>query len=355
MSLRISILIALLLTLTTELCAQHDTNMNNYAIVIHGGAGSILKKNMTAEKEKAYRAKLQEALKAGEAVLKDGGSSVDAVTAAIKTMEDSPLFNAGKGSVYTHEEKNEMDASIMNGKNMTAGAVSGVVTIKNPIDAAKEVMNNSKHVMLSGSGAVEFAKERGITIVDTSYFYNERRLQQLQKAKKREDVILDHDGDQGMNDPSHSDIEFDMTLKTDDKFGTVGCVALDKHGHLAAGTSTGGMTNKRYGRIGDSPIIGAGTYADDKTCAVSSTGHGEYFIRLAVAKEISAQMEHGGKSLQQAAENVIYKKLQEMGGSGGVICLDANGHIAMPFNTSGMFRGYIDVNRKMEVLIFEDE
>jgi beta-aspartyl-peptidase (threonine type) len=328
--------------------------MSNYAIVIHGGAGSILRENLSAEMEAAYREKLMEALKVGEAILKGNGTSVDAVVETIKIMEDSPLFNAGKGSVYTHDGKNEMDASIMNGKDMSAGAVAGVVTIKNPIEAAREVMEHSKHVMLSGSGAVEFAKERGITIVDSAYFYNERRLQQLKKAKDKENVILDHYGDHGMIDPAHSEIEFDVTLKTDDKFGTVGCVALDQYGNLAAGTSTGGMTNKRYGRIGDSPIVGAGTYADDKTCAISTTGHGEYFIRLAVAKEISAQMEHGSKSLQEAAENVIHTKLAEIGGTGGVIAIDANGNIAMPFNTSGMYRGYIDTNGKMEVLIFKN-
>lgn len=329
--------------------------MSNYAIVIHGGAGSILRENLSAEMEAAYREKLIEALKVGQALLKNGGTSVDAVVETIKILEDSPLFNAGKGSVYTHDEKNEMDASIMNGNDMTAGAVAGVDTIKNPIEAAREVMQNSRHVMLSGSGAVEFAKEHGITIVDTAYFYNERRLQQLKKAKDKESVILDHDGGHGMVDTAHSEIEFDVTLKTDDKFGTVGCVALDQHGNLAAGTSTGGMTNKRYGRIGDSPIIGAGTYADDKTCAVSSTGHGEYFIRLAVAKEISAQMEHGAKSLQEAADNVIHTKLTELGGTGGVIAIDANGNIAMPFNTSGMYRGYIDTNGEMEVLIFKND
>lgn len=327
--------------------------MSNYAIVIHGGAGAILRENLSEEMEAAYREKLAEALKVGEVILKNGGTSVDAVVETIRIMEDSPLFNAGKGSVYTHDEKNEMDASIMNGKDMTAGAIAGVDAIKNPIEAAREVMQNSKHVMLSGSGAVEFAKERGITIVDAAYFYNERRLQQLKKAKDKENVILDHDGGHGI-DPAHSEIEFDVTLKTDDKFGTVGCVALDQHGNLAAGTSTGGMTNKRYGRIGDSPIIGAGTYADNRTCAVSSTGHGEYFIRLAVAKEISAQMEHGSKSLIEAADNVIYTKLAEIGGTGGVIAIDANGNIAMPFNTSGMYRGYIDTNGKMEVLIFKN-
>ena len=345
----------LLLVFSIPTSAQTDIAMGKHAIVIHGGAGSILKKNLSDQMETAYRTKLREALQAGNAVLEQGGTATDAVVVTIKILEDSPLFNAGKGSVYTYDGINEMDASIMQGNDLNAGAVSGVATIKNPIEAAKEVMLHSKHVMLSGPGAVEFAKERGVTIVDSAYFHNDKRLQQLKKAKEKESVILDHDGEQGMNDPAHSEIEFDITLKTDDKFGTVGCVALDKHGNLAAGTSTGGMTNKRYGRIGDSPIIGAGTYADNRTCAVSCTGHGEYFMKLAVAKEIGAQMEHGGRSLEEAADNVIYKKLQDLGGTGGVICLDANGNIAMPFNTSGMYRGYIDTQGNTEVLIFKNE
>ena len=349
------VLMLLMSLLTLCSAQQNDSMMNNHAIVIHGGAGTILKKNMTEEMEEAYRAKLNEALDAGNRILEGGGSSTDAVIAAIKVMEDSPLFNAGKGAVFTHDEKNEMDASIMRGDDLNAGAVAGVVTIKNPIEAAAAVMTESKHVMLSRSGAVEFAKEQNIEIVGTSYFHNERRLQQLKKAKQKEEVILDHDGDRGMDDPAHSEIEFDITLKTDDKFGTVGCVALDKQGNLAAGTSTGGMTNKRYGRIGDSPIIGAGTYADNNTCAVSATGHGEYFIRLGVAKEVSAQMEHAGKSLKDASEHVIHKKLQAIGGTGGVICVDAEGNIAMPFNTAGMYRGYVDPSGKKEVLIYKDE
>lgn len=332
-----------------------EVGKKKHAIVIHGGAGTILKKNMSDEMEAAYRAKLNEALQAGNTVLEKGGTATEAVVAAIRIMEDSPLFNAGKGAVYTHEETNEMDASIMRGEDLNAGAVAGVVTIKNPIEAARSVMEKSKHVMLSGSGAVEFAKKEGIEIVDTAYFHDSRRLQQLKKAKERESVILDHDGDQGMNDPAHSEIEFDITLKTDDKFGTVGCVALDRHGNLAAGTSTGGMTNKRFGRIGDSPIIGSGTYADNNTCAISATGHGEYFIRLGVAKEISAQMEHGRKSLQKASEQVIHEKLKAIGGTGGVICLDRNGNIAMPFNTAGMYRGYVDVSGRTEVLIYQNE
>ena len=330
------------------------TQSGKHAIVIHGGAGTILKKNMSDDMEAAYRAKLDEALQAGNSVLEEGGTASDAVVASIKVMEDSPLFNAGKGAVYTHEERNEMDASFMRGEDLNAGAVAGVVTIKNPIEAARAVMEKSTHVMLARSGAVEFAKKEGIEIVDTAYFHNERRLQQLRKAKKKESVILDHDGDQGMHDPAHSEIEFDITLKTDDKFGTVGCVALDQHGNLAAGTSTGGMTNKRYGRIGDSPIIGAGTYADNNTCGISATGHGEYFIRLGVCKEISAQMEHGGKSVQEASEHVIYNKLEAIGGTGGVICIDKEGNIAMPFNTAGMYRGYVDVEGKSEILIYKD-
>lgn len=330
--------------------------MKKHVIAIHGGAGSILKKNLSAHMEKVYRKKLSEALLAGDEVLKSGGSAVDAVVESIKIMEDSPLFNAGKGAVYTHDGTNEMDASIMSGKDLTAGSVSGTTMIKNPIEAARHVMISSEHVMLTGSGAVEFAKQHGTTIVDTSYFHNELRLNQLKKAKEKERVILDHDGEQGRaTPPPSSQTDPNKTHKSDDKFGTVGCVALDQHGNLAAGTSTGGMTNKRYGRVGDSPIIGAGTYADNKTCAVSATGHGEYFIRLAVAKEISAQMEHAGKSLTAAAEHVIHTKLTEIGGSGGVICLDAQGNVAMPFNTLGMFRGTVNTEGKIEVRIFKNE
>ena len=330
--------------------------MNKHVLVVHGGAGTILKENMTAKTEAAYRLKLTQALTAGHTLLKEGGSSEEAVVAAIKVLEDSPLFNAGKGSVYTHDETTEMDASIMRGSDLNAGAIAGVVTIKNPIEAARHVMISSEHVMLTGSGAVEFAKQHGTTIVDTSYFHNELRLNQLKKAKEKERVILDHDGEQGRaTPPPSSQTDPNKTHKSDDKFGTVGCVALDQHGNLAAGTSTGGMTNKRYGRVGDSPIIGAGTYADNKTCAVSATGHGEYFIRLAVAKEISAQMEHAGKSLTAAAEHVIHTKLTEIGGSGGVICLDAQGNVAMPFNTLGMFRGTVNTEGKIEVRIFKNE
>lgn len=342
----------------TGLMAQDNDTiaMDKYVLVIHGGAGTILKENMTDDMEAAYRAKLTEALEAGYEVLKNGGTAVQAVEAAIIVMENSPLFNAGKGAVFTNAETNEMDASVMRGDDLNAGAVAGVNAIKNPISAAILVMDSSSHVMLSGSGAVQFAEENGLEIVDPSYFYDERRFQQLKKAQEREETILDHDGDRGeLDDPAHSEIEFDITLKTDDKFGTVGAVALDEFGNLAAGTSTGGMTNKRWGRIGDSPIIGAGTYANNETCAISCTGHGEYFIRLNVAHDINAQMEYDDKSVADAADDVINRKLTEMGGTGGVICLDAEGNMAMPFNTAGMYRGTVTADGTIEVLIYKNE
>jgi len=263
---------------------QKPTTMKqNFAIVIHGGAGTILKKNLTDEKEKEYRDKLNEALNAGYIILENGGSSTDAVEAAINIMEDSPLFNAGKGAVFTNSGTNEMDASIMEGKDLNAGAVGGISTVKNPITAARLVMEKSQHVMLTGSGADEFAKINGLQIVDSSYFFNQKRYDQLQKIKKTEKVQLDHiEDDEGyLIDPDE--------LK-DSKFGTVGAVALDKNGNITAATSTGGMTNKKYGRVGDSPIIGAGTYANNNTCGVSCTGHGEYFIRKIVAYDVSAKL-----------------------------------------------------------------
>jgi len=308
------------------------------ALVIHGGAGNIYKKNLPDSLEKAYRAKLQEALLSGYEILNNGGESVDAVKIVINLMEDSPLFNAGKGAVFTHSGTNEMDASIMNGKTLNAGAVAGVRHIKNPIDAAIEVMNNSPHVLLSGEGAETFAKSRGVEIVDANYFFTEKRFEQLQHAKEREK-------DQGFHHPE--ELYY--------KFGTVGCVALDKNGNIAAGTSTGGMTNKRFGRIGDSPIIGAGTYANNKTCGISATGHGEYFIRSVVAHDISALMEYIGLSIQEAADEVIHKKLIDIGGEGGVIGLDAKGNIMMSFNSNGMYRGYIKNEGQPQVYIFKTE
>ncbi|MEL6987005.1 MAG: isoaspartyl peptidase/L-asparaginase [Bacteroidota bacterium] len=292
-----------------------------YAMVIHGGAGTILKKNMTPKKEAAYLQKLNEALDAGEAILKKGGSSIDAVEKTIMILENSPLFNAGKGAVFTNAGINELDASIMTGKDQNAGAVGGVTTIKNPILAARAVLEKSDHVMLTGKGAEAFSKSVGIETVEPSYFHTENRMKSLERAKKKE---------MGTGSIDYPDY----------KFGTVGCVALDKNGNITAGTSTGGMTNKKYNRIGDSPIIGAGTYANNATCGVSSTGHGEYFIRYAVAHDISALMEYKNMSLAEAAEYVVNKKLVEKGGSGGVIALDAKGNVSMPFNTKGMYRGY---------------
>ncbi|TLV02659.1 isoaspartyl peptidase/L-asparaginase [Dyadobacter luticola] len=325
-------------------------------LVIHGGAGTITRANMSPEKEKAYRDALNEALQKGYAILKKGGTSVQAVEAAIHVMENSPLFNAGKGAVFTNEGKNEMDAAVMDGKSMKAGAVAGVTVIRNPISAAIAVMEKSEHVMMAGTGAEKFAKEKGLNIVDPSYFYTEARYKALQKAKEDEKVELDHNAkeEKDIKKGPKSGAVDDLIFTEGKKFGTVGCVALDQFGNLAAGTSTGGMTNKRYGRIGDAPIIGAGTYANNATCAVSATGHGEYFIRSVVAYDISALMEYKGLSVKDAANEVVMKKLVERGGEGGVIALDKNGNIAMPFNSEGMYRGYIDNTGKSEVLIYKD-
>lgn len=297
----------------------------DYVLVIHGGAGTILKKHMTPEKEEAYNQMLNEALTVGEAVLSGGGDAMDAVEAAVRLMEDSPLFNAGKGAVFTHDGVNEMDASFMSGSDLACGAIAGVRHVKNPISLAREVMEESEHVFLSGAGAEAFAKSQGLQLVDAGYFFTEDRWKSLQKALKLDD---------GTSFLSEDEAAID------EKFGTVGAVALDKRGHLAAATSTGGMTNKRWGRIGDSPVIGAGTYADDRSCAVSCTGHGEYFIRLHIASRVSAAMIYGGKTLEEAGEAIIHGELGELGGTGGFIAVDKDGHIAMPFNTAGMYRGY---------------
>ena len=320
-------------------------------IAIHGGAGTILKQHMTADKEKAYQEKLNEALMVGYSILEKGGTCLDAVEAAIKIMEDSPLFNAGKGSVFTNAETIEMDASIMDGSNLKAGAIAGVTTIKNPIIAARAVMEKSEHVFLIGKGAEQFAIKEGIETVNPEYFKDENRLQQLRKIKEQEKTILDHDGVKG---EINSEIEFNPEIDKDKKYGTVGAVALDKYGNLAAGTSTGGMTNKRYGRVGDAPIIGAGTYANNNTCAVSCTGHGEYFIKNVVAYDISALMEYKGLSLQKAAEWVMNDKLEKQNARGGLIAIDKNGNIAMPFNTSGMYRASIDANGNKTIKIYKD-
>ncbi|MFQ6612255.1 MAG: isoaspartyl peptidase/L-asparaginase family protein [Fidelibacterota bacterium] len=298
----------------------------NFIMVIHGGAGTITRNNLTPETEAAYREKLAEVLLNGYKILSQGGTALDAVETSINIMEDSPLFNAGKGAVFNSVGENEMDASIMDGATLKAGAVAGVKTIKNPISAARKVMENTWHVLLGGSGADEFAKEQGLDIRPPEYFYTDRRWKSLQRVKAQET----------------------------EKHGTVGCVVLDQYGNLAAGTSTGGLTNKRWGRIGDSPIIGAGTYANNQTCAVSGTGQGEYFIRGNVAYDISALMEYKELSVQDAAWEVI-RKLTARGGSGGVIALDQNGRFTMPFNTEGMYRGYIRPDGKPVIFIYKSE
>jgi len=301
-----------------------------YVLVVHGGAGVINRQTMDAETEKAYRNALDEVLSIGEKILADGGSSLDAVEAVVASLEDNPLFNAGRGSVFTYEGRNEMDASIMNGVDLSAGAVGGVVHVKNPIHLARAVMEKSAHVMLVGKGAEEFANLNGIELVDSSYFFTQRRWDSHIKALEEEKI------------------------SANEKHGTVGAVALDKHGNLAAATSTGGMTNKRWNRIGDTPMIGAGIYANNQTCAISSTGHGEYFIRWAVAHDVSAMMEYKGVSLKEAASHVVMEKLAAVGGEGGVIGVDKKGEITMTFNSEGMYRGYAKPGERY-VGIYGDE
>jgi len=305
-----SLLPVLLLSFLCFACKQENApqttveptpQQQEFAIIIHGGAGTILKKNMTDSMEQAYKAKLTEAIKTGYEILKNGGNSLEAVQRTINVMEDSPLFNSAKGAVFTHDGKNELDASIMDGATLNAGAVAGVTTVRNPINLAYEVMTNSEHVMLSGKGAETFAKEKGIELVDPSYFFTQNRYDALQRALDREK----------QDSVSKATAFYDPYIK-DEKFGTVGCVALDKNGNIAAGTSTGGMSNKRYNRIGDSPIIGSGTYANNATCGVSSTGWGEYFIRGQVAYDISAQMEYAEKSLSEATANVIQENSRKV-------------------------------------------
>ncbi len=316
-----------------------------WGIVIHGGAGVIRRETLSAEKEAAYRAKLTEALQAGHAVLARGGSSLDAVGAAIRILEDSPLFNAGKGAVFSHEGRNELDASIMDGRTLRAGAVAGLHHVKNPIALARKVMENSPHVMMVGEGAEAFAREQGVELVPPEYFRTEERWEQLQRALEKEKAS------QGQP-PSTLGPSRDPATG-EEKFGTVGAVALDQEGNLAAGTSTGGMTNKRYGRVGDAPIIGAGTYASAR-CAVSSTGHGEYFIRYTVARDICARMEYQQLPLLESAHAVVMDVLVKAGGEGGVIAMDAHGNVAMPFNSPGMYRGYMGEDGTPFVAIFRE-
>ena len=331
-----------LLCFTMFVSAQKQDKV---VLVIHGGAGTILKKNMTVEKEKAYKNALTESLQKGYAVIKNGGKSEDAVIEAIKVMENSPLFNAGKGAVFTHEGKNEMDASLMIGKTMEAGAVAGVTTIKNPILAAKAVLSNSSHVMMMGKGAEEFATKQGLEIVDPSYFRKRDRLNCLKKflEKEKEKMELDHDA---KNAQAYVPFNF-----VDEKFGTVGAVALDNKGNISAGTSTGGMTNKRYGRVGDSPIIGAGTYANNEV-GISCTGWGEYFIKAIAAYDVAALIKYKEISSEEAGKEVI-RKIGEMGGDGGMIILNKSGEASFPFNTAGMYRGSITASGKVFIEIYQ--
>ena len=300
-----------------------EKSINNYAIVIHGGAGTVIRENTPKILQEKYENKLREALEVGYSILENGGNSVDAVEKTIKILEDSELFNAGKGSVLTNEETVEMDASIMTGHDQNAGAVATLKTIKNPISAARAVMEKSNHVFLSGKGAENFAKEIGLETGNNNYFITQSQLNQIRKIKEN-------------------------------KYGTVGCVALDKSGNITAGTSTGGMMNKKWNRIGDVPVIGAGTYANNKTCGISATGWGEFFIRNVVAYDISAMMEYQNKSIEEAAKISIFDKVGEMGATGGVIGIDKYGNVVMEFNSPGMYRGYKTENSEYVIKMFKD-
>ncbi|MFD2822256.1 isoaspartyl peptidase/L-asparaginase family protein [Lacinutrix iliipiscaria] len=309
--------------------------MNTFSIAIHGGAGTLVKGMMTPELEAKYKSALQLALDAGYNILENSGTAIEAVERAVVVLEDSPLFNAGKGSVFTATESHEMDASIMDGNTLNAGAVSLITGIKNPISLARDVMDKSEHVFLAGEGAMQFAKELNYRLEDPSYFYDELRHNQWLEIKDTDSFQLDH------------------STKKDSKFGTVGAVACDKNGHVAAATSTGGMTNKKWGRVGDSPMIGAGNYANNKTCAISCTGSGEFFIRGVVAYDVACLMEHKGLSVNEASNEVINKRILDIKGDGGLIAVDTKGNIAMPFNTEGMYRASKSSNGNEEVSIYK--
>ena len=328
----------------TEIKQLQGPQNPRLGFVIHGGAGVIRRGSLTPEREKEFRTKLEEALLAGYKALQAGRTSLDAIEIAIRMMEDSPLFNAGKGAVFTADGKNELDASIMNGKTLAAGSVAGLHHIKNPITLARAVMEKSPHVMMIGDGAEKFAKEQGIELVDEKYFWTQHRWDALQK-------ILQEEKDKAAKPKGSSQ---NLAELPSNKFGTVGAVALDKDGNLAAGTSTGGMTNKKYGRVGDAPIIGAGTYANNDSCAVSATGWGEFFIRIGVARDICALMEYRALPIQNAADLVIKQKLQKLGGDGGIIGLDKFGNIAISFNSEGMYRAYINSAGKPVIEIYKD-
>ena len=309
--------------------------MNTFSIAIHGGAGTLVKGLMTLELETEYKTALKKARDKGYEILKQGGSALDAVEVAVRLLEDSPLFNAGKGAVFTAEGTHEMDAAIMDGKTIEAGAVSLITGIKNPVSLARDVMEKSYHVFLAGEGAIQFAKGEGYEVESPEYFYDEIRYKQWQGIKDSDSFQLDH------------------SVKKDGKFGTVGAVACDTNSNIAAATSTGGMTNKKWGRVGDSPMIGAGNYANNKTCAISCTGSGEFFIRGVVAYDVSCLMEHKGMSLKAASEEVIHKRILDIGGDGGLIAVDAQGNIAMPFNTEGMYRAFKTSDGKEEISIYK--
>jgi beta-aspartyl-peptidase (threonine type) len=311
------------------------------ALVIHGGAGTILREEMSLARETAYRDGLQQALARGWEILKDGGAALDAVEEAVRVMEDNPLFNAGRGSVFTHDGKHEMDAAIMSGEGLRAGAVAAVSLVKNPITFARRLMEKTPHVLVCGSGAEEIARELNCEFAPPEYFHDAFRYEQLLEARREQEVRLDHSPGKSISSPGKA-------------LGTVGAVACDVRGHLAAATSTGGMTNKRFGRVGDTAIIGAGTYADDKTCAVSCTGYGEFFIRAVAAYDVACLMKYRGLALQDACEQVVNHTLREMGGDGGLIAVDHMGNIALPFNCEGMYRAWITHNQAAQVAIYRD-
>jgi beta-aspartyl-peptidase (threonine type) len=311
--------------------------MPQYRIAIHGGAGTIRKEDLTLEQEAAYRSTLKRALLAGENILKSGGTAIDATVESVKVMEDSPLFNAGKGAVFAHNGSHEMDAAIMDGATLDIGAVGLVQGIRNPIVLAEKILSGSEHVLLCGEGVLEFAQQAGVDLAPPEYFHNEFRYQQWQQALKEGAVQLDH------------------TPSKTSKFGTVGAVAMDQAGNLAAATSTGGMTNKKYGRIGDSPLPGCGTYANNRTCAISCTGHGEFFIRGMVAYDVSCLMEYAGKSLREACEEVIHRKQIELGGDGGLIAVSHTGELELIFNSEGMYRGWMDGKGEPRIGIYKEQ
>ena len=337
---RISLLSISTLLLFAISCDMKDSQTKDtkrvagpITLVVHGGAGVIKKGSLSPEREQEYHEAMKGALDRGYTILNEGGKSIEAVVEVVRLLEDSPLFNAGKGAVFTHEGGHELDASLMEGRTLRAGAVAGVTNVKNPILLAEKIMTSSPHLMLSGKGAERFAEQMGIELVDQEYFFDSIRFDSLQKALERERLGF---------------------LDKESKFGTVGCVALDRYGDLAAATSTGGMTNKKFGRIGDSPIIGAGTYADNNMCAISATGWGEYFIRLAVAHDIAAQIEYAEVELNAAAKKVIHEKLTKLGGEGGVIGVTRTGEITMTFNSEGMYRGYRREGEEAKTYIYKD-